>query len=261
MGTGLMSLAPTSLLVFWLLEPSFILLAEVIILWGIIVFMLSIIYEPKILYILPFKLIRMIVRDRNGNPLFNHDWTDVEFDATIFAGFLNALKIMSERVMKIGEPFEINLQKGTLIIQNSDLITVGLIATKSSKLIRKALIKFTSAFQERFHILLLQGIKDPEEYQSAIDLIELFFSNFPYSFIKSKHDPLLPMKPLPPQLECKVRNIIESDLEFERIKKEFTQAPLKLVPEFVSLYEELSQELIEDSIEKIKRLDENHNAY
>ncbi|MBN1803007.1 MAG: hypothetical protein JW891_15970 [Candidatus Lokiarchaeota archaeon] len=254
-GTNILSIVPVSLIVFTFFEPLLIVVIEILMIVGLITIQFSVLYDPKLLYILPFRLLNLIVRDKKGNLLFDHNWSDIELDASVFAGFLNALKIMSERVMNVGEPFEISLKKGILIIHDSDDITVGLISSKSSKLLQSALVKFTTAFQERFRVLLQKGVTNQKQYESAFELIEQYFSNFPYSFIKDKKEQLLLPIYIPPQLEYKLNDAFKGDPDLDNIKKEFARAPTGIIREFISLHEELDQEFLGDSTGEVKKFE------
>ena len=57
----------------------------------------------KILYVLPYIVYRIAVRDNKGNLLYDHDWTEIDIPETVFSGFLNAIEIMSEEVMHVGD--------------------------------------------------------------------------------------------------------------------------------------------------------------
>ncbi len=134
----------------YLFESFYILISNLLILIGVIIFLVAILKEPKLLYILPFTVHRILVKDREGAPLYDHDWVESNITETIFTGFLNAVQLMSQEVMDIGGLLDINLEEGILIVRESKLVTVGLVATKSSKLLRESVIKFTRDFEEKF---------------------------------------------------------------------------------------------------------------
>ncbi len=108
-----------------------LIIADVCLIIGLIIFMIATEREPKLLYILPFKIYRIIVKDRQGFPLFDHDWSESKITEKIFTGFINAVQLMSEEVMNIGGLLDINLQKGILLVHESDNLTVGLVSSKS----------------------------------------------------------------------------------------------------------------------------------
>ncbi|MFX1337933.1 MAG: hypothetical protein ACFFDK_04935, partial [Promethearchaeota archaeon] len=134
---------------------------------GIIIFIYAIIREPKLLYILPFTLYRILVKDKYGHPLFDHDWSDSDISEEMFTGFINAVQVMSEEVMNIGDLVDINLEEGMLIIHESKAITVGLVTSKSSKLLRDTLVNFSEDFEQQFERQLKQKINDRSVYEPA----------------------------------------------------------------------------------------------
>lgn len=134
----------------YLLETYFIIFSNFTMIVGLSIFILAIIKEPKLLYIFPFTVYRIVVKDKKGHPLFDHDWSESNISETIFTGFLNAVQHMSEEVMHIGGLLDINLEEGILILKESERITVGLVASKSSKLLRDSVVNFTIAFEDKF---------------------------------------------------------------------------------------------------------------
>ncbi|GAG91540.1 unnamed protein product, partial [marine sediment metagenome] len=176
---------------FTLWHTTFIILSDLVFAIGWYIVIYTITKEPKLLYILPFTVYRISVKDRDGTPLFDHDWSESNIDERIFAGFTNVVQLMSEEVMQIGGLLDINLQEGILIVYNSKFITVGLVASKSSKLLRDCVRNFTHDFEEQFEYLLKTTNKDMKNYEPAYNLIDRHFSNFPYRIISDKHHPLL----------------------------------------------------------------------
>jgi hypothetical protein len=98
---------------------------------------------------------------------------------------------MSKEVMDVGGLLDINMEKGIMILHHSRNITVGLIASKSSKLLRESLLKFSMDFETKFKFELNQSIKEMNAYSGACELIEKYFSNFPYRIFTNKKQPLL----------------------------------------------------------------------
>lgn len=229
---------------------------------GAIIFTIAIVKEPKLLYILPFTIYRILVKDKKGYPLFDHDWSESEINEIMFTGFINAVQLMSEEVMHVGGLIDINLEKGMLILYETNLITVGLVASKSSKLLRDTLVNFSKEFEEIFEWKLKQSIIDMDEYDSAYSLIDKYFSNFPFRIIPSKKTSLLlsgKFAKIPLELENKLKKIFTDKEEYERIISEFIKSPACVPEEFFELYDELKNEIdqssLEDSEGKNKKLE------
>ena len=249
--------------VLYVWEPFYILLSNSSLIIGLTIFTFAIIREPKLLYILPFTVFRIVVKDREGRPLFDHDWSESNISERIFTGFLNAVQLMSEEVMHIGGLLDINLEEGILILKESDKTTVGLVASKSSKLLRDSVVSFTTAFEKKFDRELKASVYDMFAYETAYELIEKYFSNFPYKIIKNKKQPLLlsgKYLRIPPELDNKLRSVITDEKEYEAIKTELIKSPLSMPSEFFKSYSEMKEELKQISGKDQKYLDTNSDV-
>ena len=249
------------LLYYW--EPIFILIADIIGALGTLVFNLAIFKEPKLLYILPFRLYRILVKDRAGFPLFDHDWSQSKINEKVFTGFVNAVQLMSKEIIDLGGLLDINLEKGLLIVNESDYITVGLLSSKSSKLLKETLKKFTSDFEQKFQKELKQELKNPQNYEGAFELIEKYFSNFPYGTVTSRKQQLILAGKYPQafmELENKMRDIFTNDEEYNLIKTEVQKTPFTIIPDFMSLYKEIKEEMNELTTEEKKELEKRNDV-
>lgn len=239
---------------FW--DKIFLLISDLTGALGLLIFCISIIREPKLLYVLPFKVYRILVKDRKGFPLFDHDWSKSNINEKIFTGFVNAVQVMSEEVMNIGGLLDINLKEGILILHESESITVGLVSSKTSLLLKESIINFTKDFEILFQRELKESCSDMKKFESAYTLIDKYFSNFPSRVISSKKHPLLltgKYVAIPLELDNKLKNYIQDEKEYEFIKAEIQKSPLYLTEDFISLYNELKDEL--------NRISENEKQY
>jgi hypothetical protein len=260
---GILFICPLGLLFYllYLFEAFLIIVSDFMVMIGALIFIFSVLKEPKLLYILPFTIHRIVVKDRNGHPLYDHDWSETNITDTIFTGFLNAVQLMSKEVMHIGGLLDINLEEGILILKESKNITVGLVASKTSKLLRDSVIKFTDDFETKFERELKNSVRDMAQYDGAFELIEKYFSNFPYKIIKSKKQPLLltgEYVKIPLELENKLRKIFPDEEEYKAIKTELIKSPLSFTSEFTKLYNDLKDEIEKISDDEKKYLDENY---
>ncbi|MFX1275601.1 MAG: hypothetical protein ACFFBP_00320 [Promethearchaeota archaeon] len=201
--------------------------------------------EPKLFYILPLNVHRIVVKDNDGFPLFDHDWSESNIGENIFAGFISALQIMSQEVMHVGRLLDIKLQEGFLIVYYSKYITVGLAVSKSSKLLRDCLKNFALDFEEQFEYLLKTSCREKKMYERAYLLIDKHFSNFPYGIITSKHQNLLVSSEygkIPLQLDNQYNQIFQNEEDLGQIKTEMLRSPLSSHDDFLELYNELKNE-------------------
>ncbi|MFX1375270.1 MAG: hypothetical protein ACFFA0_05615 [Promethearchaeota archaeon] len=262
--TGIILIGPISVIVYLLyyIDPIFIIWANSLFCLGLLIFSIAILKEPKVLYILPFTVYRIIIKDREGAPLYDHDWSESNINENIFTGFLNAVQLMSEELMNIGGLLDINLENGILIVYESKYITVGLVSSKSSKLLRDAVVDFTQDFEHKFERELKKLEKDMEQYLGAIELIEKHFSNFPYKIIKNKKQPLILTGKhikIPPELDNKLRSAFRDEEEYEAIKAELIKSPFSIPSDFLKSYEEMQKELQQISGDEMKYLDTDSN--
>ena len=241
--------------ILYLIHPFCIIISNFALLIGLIIITLSVMIEPKLLYVLPFTVYRIVVKDREGYPLFDHDWSKSEISENIFTGFINAIQLMSEEIMNIGGLLDIQLKDGILILHESENITVGLITSKSSKLLRYSVTNFTRDFENKFEKFLKEGNRDMSKYESADELIDKYFSNFPSRIIFHKRKPLLlteRLLKLPLTLDTDLKTIFKDEKEFDFVKSEIYRTPESTAAGFISLYKELKEELddIENESEK-----------
>ncbi len=242
--------------ILWI--PVLILLSDIFMIIGSIIFIIAIIKEPKLLYILPFTVYRISVKDRNGFPLFDHDWSKSDINETLFTGFINAVQMMSQEVMDMGGLVDIHLEEGILMLQESEYITVGLVASKSSKLLQEALINFSKDFQIMFKRELKQSCKDMVKYEAAYELIEKYFSNFPYRIITSKKQKLLlsgKFVKIPLELDNQLKSVFKDQNEYEAVKAELIKTPLSFPSEFLNFVDEFKKEIKELDNDDYKYLD------
>ncbi|MFX1340523.1 MAG: hypothetical protein ACFFDK_18080 [Promethearchaeota archaeon] len=244
-GTLLCTIGAFSIYMLTIWIPISILLSDIFIVIGAVIFTVAIIREPKLLYILPFTIYRILVKDKEGFPLFDHDWSESDISEITFTGFINAVQLMSEEVLAIGGVVDIHLEEGILTLHKSELITVGLVASKSSKLLRESLVNFSNDFQKRFERELKNSVKDMDKYDAAYELIEKYFSNFPYRIITSKNYPLIlsgKYADIPLELENKLKQFITNKKEYETILTELIKYPMCVSEEFLNFYREIKEE-------------------
>lgn len=242
----LLSIITLVVYLFYYVNPVFILIADLTTSVGFFVLTYSIIKEPKLLYILPFEINRILVKDRDGFLLFDHDWSESKISDSMFTGFINAVQLMSEEVIHKGGLLDIILTDGILILRESEFISVGLVASKSSKLLRKSLVNFANDFEEKFMKLLKTSCRDIDKYDGAYELLDKYFSNFPSKLITSKNDPLYLIakyKEIPPELENKLKSIATDEYDYEKIKEEIKKFPDCVPPHFMKFYEDIKESL------------------
>ncbi len=228
-----------------LINPLLIIAVNISILIGFSIISFIIAREPKILHILPFQIFRIIVKNRDGQPIYDYNWSDYDISEIIFTEFLNAIQMISEEIMNIGGVLDIKLEEGILHLNDSKYITVGIVTSRSSKSLRESLIDFTDEFENKYERLLKKTCIDMNEYKSAYVLIKKHFPNSSSRFIKSKKSPIyLPNKLRKPLniIDNKIKNIIQDTEEYEIVLEDLVKSPMNTNSDFLELYEELKDE-------------------
>ncbi len=138
--------------------------------------------QPKLAYILPFKVYRLMVMEtEKGTPLYVYDWirSDVELNNELFSRMFHAMNKITEKSMQ-SNIREIHLDQDIFIIQRSTQFEVVclLVTSKSSQFLRDALNSFAKKFFTKFSNLLSNPSKE-DDFESASELIHEHFAFVP----------------------------------------------------------------------------------
>ncbi len=248
--------------VFYMLNlwiPLLIFASNLAISIGVLIFSLALVLQPQLLYVLPFSLYRISVEDSEGHPLFDHDWSESEVNEIVFAGFMNAVQLMSEEFVGRGRVLDIQLEEGVILVHESEYITVGLVTSKSSKIVRSALTGFTNDFEETFLKQLKVKNTNMEEYETAYQLIKRYFSNFPSRLIHSEKQPLLlsaKLSDIPQELETKLKAVFSDQEQFESVLEDIKKSPFLITEDFLEQYDKLKDKA-DELEEKLDKLEDN----
>ncbi|MBN1216889.1 MAG: hypothetical protein JXA99_15795 [Candidatus Lokiarchaeota archaeon] len=248
MGTNIATIGAILIIFIHYIEPYFYTFLNIPLVIGFSIGVLRLYQEPKLLFVLRYKVFRIIVRDHDGNPLFDFDWSDSDINEIMFTGFLNAVEVMSEEIMRRGGLIDINLFNGILTLNRTEYITVGLIASKTSKILRECLVNFSNDFEKEFKRLLKKSCIDMNEYKEAYNLIKKYFAHIPSEFIRDESEYILSSEygKVPQQIENKFKNIFTNEKEYNLIIDELGKTPICVSSEFLDLYNELK-----DKVDKI----------
>jgi hypothetical protein len=181
---GIILLGPIDMVFFIMSRVSiiFVILDYGSMTTGILILTYIMIKEPKIFYVLPFKAYHLQVNyTESGISLFNYKWTEFKSESSddLVAGLLNAIDKMSINVLERGGVKEMRLEQGILIFQKGKYITTGLLTSKSSRVLRECLLKFTLEFE----VVFKKGLEKPpsklNQFESADELIKNNFTHIP----------------------------------------------------------------------------------
>lgn len=139
--------------------------------------------EPKLAYLLPFRVIRLtVIEVHKGIALFTHTWSQQETlaDKDLFSGMLQGISSLLDESLKKGSVREIYLEEAVIIIEESRKFPVAcvLIATKSTRSLREALASFSKRFFTKFAPNFAMP-SDISQFDPAITLVADRFSFIP----------------------------------------------------------------------------------
>jgi len=139
--------------------------------------------EPKLLFVLPFKALRLTVLDtRSGIALFSYTWNEGKdlIDDQLFSGMLDALNKATQETIKRGKLQEIRVTDALIMIQYDTRYPVAtfLVTTRPSQSLRDGLQMFAQKFSETF-LTPTYNSSDMSQFSGALDLIGAIFPQVP----------------------------------------------------------------------------------
>jgi len=135
--------------------------------------------NPKLAFILPFKVIRLSVSGSEGGMnIFSHNWKsgeDIKGDDIISAMFQGIITILRESLGK-GILEEINLEKAVVIARKSKQFPIMyiLIATSTSKSLKNGLNSFVRKFETTFANSIENAIKSGQVLPASEIILDTF---------------------------------------------------------------------------------------
>ncbi|MCE7733929.1 MAG: hypothetical protein GPJ54_03565 [Candidatus Heimdallarchaeota archaeon] len=181
---GALILGPVAFLTFvvqlnWIIPG----ITEFILGVGVLISAISLSKKPQLIYILPFKAIKLLViKQESGLAIYNYMWIEDELDihAPLFSSAVESINSFSRSAIDKGNIIEITFEDAILIIEapkNQDLY-YALLATKTSYTLKIGLTKFATMFFKTFEKQLnSQFVIETSSLTGADDLIR---EAFPY---------------------------------------------------------------------------------
>ncbi len=150
---------------------------------GVSVIIFAFIKEPKLAFILPFNIYKIVILNTNtGILMFSHtfDKREQRVDDVLFSGMVQGINIILNEAMNKGALVELKLAKALIIIERDPKLPVAclLITTRSSSLLRKSLQAFFRRFKSEFSESI-SNLVDIEKFSSVETLIPQFFGFVP----------------------------------------------------------------------------------
>ncbi|NHI94353.1 MAG: hypothetical protein EAX96_17810 [Candidatus Lokiarchaeota archaeon] len=228
------------IIAIWLLPILYICL--ILFAVGNFIAIYAIIKEPKILYVLPFILYQMKIKNKKGTLIFQHQWMKLDFPES--DPLINSYKDTNKN-NKTKDYIEISVGDGKIMVYQLKSCMIEMYASKTSKLLNQLVKLFSKDFEEKFKNELEESNDDLTVYEPAYKLINEYFSNIPSRLIKCKDQSLL-FSPdhveIPPELDKILKELIRDEEEYNRIKCDYQRSPKSISEEFLKLYKELIDE-------------------
>ncbi|MHA1732292.1 MAG: hypothetical protein ACTSU5_10125 [Promethearchaeota archaeon] len=132
--------------------------------------------QPKLGYVLQFKVYRLIAIDRTASiPLFTHTWyAEGLGDETLFTGAFQSICAIFDETLGRGLVQEVKFESGILILQSVEDFPVAfiLITSKSTPVLRNALKQFAIEFAKRFSGVVKGGLANEiGQFGVAVDIV------------------------------------------------------------------------------------------
>jgi hypothetical protein len=148
---------------------------------AITVYILAI--QPKLAYILPFKVVRLTVFETTaGIMLYNYTWRRTEdlIEDELFSAMLQGISLFVDEAIKKGTLEELIVTKGHIILKRSSTYPVAfaLVATKTSSSLHAALDNFATKFTAKYGAFINET-HDISPFQDAGTLVEACFPFLP----------------------------------------------------------------------------------
>ncbi len=150
---------------------------------SIIVMVIIYVKKPTILFILPFKAIRLTVMETKGGiVLFTHRWgknKGIPSD-DLYGGVIQGINAIINESLDSGDIQEIKLANGVLLIQrdSNHNIAAVVVSTRSSRTLRDGLKVFEKRFIEEFGSFF-PNYTDVSKYEGANSIISECFPFIP----------------------------------------------------------------------------------
>lgn len=143
--------------------------------------------RPELLYVLPFKAIKLIViKEGSGLAVYDYKWVKDELDvkAPLFSSAVESINSFSRSAIDKGNITEITFEDGILLLQTpkNQGLYYALLATKSSYTLKVGLKNFATMFYSRYHSLIeAQFVVETSSLKEADELISQCFPYVPMS--------------------------------------------------------------------------------
>nr|MDO8109085.1 hypothetical protein [Candidatus Sigynarchaeota archaeon] len=150
---------------------------------GYFIYAISFVREPRLAYILPFRVISLTVFETTGGiPVFSHTWkkTGEFIDDSLFSGMLQGIGLVLDEMINAGDLEEIKTSRAVLLIKKCKTHSIAcvLVTTRYSRTLRLALHAFAEKFFAKYQQFVTKTI-ETSQFASASTLVDECFAFIP----------------------------------------------------------------------------------
>lgn len=149
---------------------------------GALISAFAFIREPKLAYVLPFKVLQLTIIDTSsGIGIFNYQWkSEIQIDSTLFSGMIQGISMMCKETVGQGNINEIHLDQAVLTLCRNDQYSLAfvLISTRNSNVLQESLNVFAAEFCTNY-CKAFKTMCDVGQFNGASNLIIECFPMIP----------------------------------------------------------------------------------
>jgi hypothetical protein len=152
---------------------------------GLVLVSIAFYKEPKLAYVLSFKALRlMVIKSDSGIPIYTKTWNKSKelANEALFSGIVQGIGLILKESVNQGDVNEIIMDQGVVLINNDPFspVTSVLVITKSNKIMRQALIKFSALFIAQYSKIFEEGFTgNVSLFSGASEIVDVCFPFVP----------------------------------------------------------------------------------
>ncbi|MEX2680485.1 MAG: hypothetical protein Q6373_002710 [Candidatus Sigynarchaeota archaeon] len=140
--------------------------------------------QPHLAYILPFKVMRLLVIDsRSGIDMFDHAWAreDEMVESSLVSGMIQGINSVLQESFQRGNCKEITMDQGIVMLSFAEdsPIIAALVTTRSSRSLRASLATFTAKFTKRYDETIKAGVYGKHQFDGVAEIVHECFPYIP----------------------------------------------------------------------------------